>query len=91
MSEEWHDGLHCLTKERQPSVVLEVGKMIYSLPYFDLCCLTFNDLFLMPFVDRHTTKPNFRLVKREGLDKILKVEVFVNKDDGQLQAAHLIL
>ena len=56
--------------------------MIYSLPYFDLCCLTFNDLFFMPFVDRHATKPNFRLVNRVGLDKILKAEVFVNKDDG---------
>ena len=72
-------------------MVLEVGKMIYSLPYFDLCCLTFNDLYLMPFVDRCVTKPNFSLVNREGLDKILKAEVFVNEDDGQLQVAHLIL
>ena len=45
----------------------------------------------MPVADRHATKPNFSLVNREGLDKILKVEVFVNEDDDQLQAAHLIL
>ena len=82
MLREWYDGFHCPMKEGQPGVVLEVGKMIYSLPYFDLCCLTFNDLLLMPFVDRHATKPNFNLVNREGLDKILKVEMFVNEDDG---------
>ena len=64
--------------------------MIYSLPYFDLCCLTFNDLFLMTFADRRVTEPNFSLVNKEGLDKILKVEVFVNEDDGQLREAHLI-
>ena len=34
--------------------------------------------------------PNFNLVNRESLDKILKVEVFVHTD-GQLRAAHLIL
>ena len=90
MSREWHDVLHCPTKEGQPGVVLEVGKMIYSLPYFDLCCLTFNDLFLMPFADRRITEPNFNLVNREGLDKILKVKMFVNEDDSQLRAAHLI-
>ena len=65
--------------------------MIYSLLYIDLCYLTFNDLFLMPFVDRCTTEPNFNLVNKEGLDRILKAEVFVNEDDGQLRAAHPIL
>ena len=72
-------------------MVLEVGKMIYSLLYIDLCYLTFNGLFLMPFVDRCTTEPNFNLVNKEGLDRILKAEVFVNEDDGQLRVAHLIL
>ena len=90
MSREWHDGLHCPTEEGQPSVILEVGKMIYSLPCFDLCYLTFNDLYLMPFIDRCATEPNFSLVNKEGLDKILKAEVFVNEYDGQLRAAHLI-
>ena len=65
--------------------------MIYSLLYFDLCYLTFNDLFLMPFANRHATEPNFSLVNKEGLDRILKAEVFVNEDDGQLLVAHLIL
>ena len=78
-------------QEGQPGVVLKVGKMIYSLLYFDLCYLTFNDLFLMPFANRRTTEPNFSLVNKEGLDRILKAEVFVNEDDGQLWAAHLIL
>ena len=91
MSKEWHDGFPCSMQEGHLGVVLEVGKMIYSLLYFDLCRLTFNDLYLMPFVDRRVTKPNFSLVNREGLDKILKAEVFVNEDDGQLQVAHLIL
>lgn len=58
--------------------------MIYSLLYFDLCYLTFNNLFLMPFVDRRATEPNFNFVNKEGLDKILKAKVFVNEDDGQL-------
>ena len=72
-------------------MVLEVGKVIYFLLYSDLCYLTFNDLYLMPVADRRATEPNFSLVNREGLDKILKAEVFVNKDDRQLRAAHLIL
>ena len=45
----------------------------------------------MPVADRRAIKPNFSLVNMEGLNKILKVEVFVNEEDGQLQAAHLIL
>ena len=55
--------------------------MIYFLLYSDLCYLTFNDLYLMPVVDRRATEPNFSLVNRDGLDKILKPEVFVNEDD----------
>ena len=62
-------------------MVLELGKMIYFLLYPDLCYLTFNDLYLMPVVDRCATGPNFSLVNRDGLDKILKLEVFVNEDD----------
>ena len=91
LSGRWHNGFPCPTQEGHPSVVLEVGKMIYSLLYIDLCYLTFNGLFLMPFADRCTTEPNFNLVNKEGLDRILKAEVFVNEDDGQLRAAHLIL
>ena len=58
--------------------------MIYILLYSDLCYLTFNDLYLMPVVDRRATEPNFNFVNKEGLDKILKAEVFVNEDDDQL-------
>ena len=53
--------------------------------------LTIN-FFCLPdgFANRHATKPNFNLVNKESLDKILQAEVFINKD-GQLRAAHLIL
>ena len=44
----------------------------------------------MPFIDRCATEPNFSLANKEGLEKILKAKVFVNEDDGQLRAAHLI-
>ena len=91
VSGERHDGLPCLTQEGQLGVVLEVGKMIYSLLHFDLCYLIFNNWYLMPIADRRTTEPNFALVNREGLVKILKAEVFVNEDDDQLRVAHLIL
>ena len=91
MSGEWHVGLPCPTREGQLGVVLGVGKMIYSLPCFDLCCFTFNGPYLMIFADRHTTEPNFSLVNRVSLENILKVEVFVNEDNYQLKAAHLIL
>ena len=91
MSREWHDGLHCPVKEGQPGVVLEVGKMIYFLLYSDLCYLTFNDLYLKPVANRRAIEPNFSLVNREGLDKILKAGIFVNEDNGQLRVAYLIL
>ena len=46
--------------------------------------------FFNDFADRHAIQPNFNLVNKDSLDRILKVEVFVNLD-GQLRAAHLIL
>ena len=46
--------------------------------------------FFDDFANRHATEPNFNPVNKDNLDKILKAEVFVNKD-GQLRAAHLIL
>ena len=72
-------------------MVLEVGKMIYFLLYSDLCYLTFNDLYLKPVANRRAIEPNFSLVNREGLDKILKAGIFVNEDNGQLRVAYLIL
>ena len=32
------------------------------------------------FADKHATEPNFNLVNKDSLDKILKVEVFVNSN-----------
>ena len=51
-----------------------------------------NDSFVLvdDFVYPHATTPNFNLVNRVSLDKILMVEIFVHTD-GQLRAAHLIL
>ena len=43
------------------------------------------------FADRRYTKPNLRLVNKASLDRLLKVEIYVNEADGQLRAAHLIL
>ena len=54
-----------------------------SLILTALCC--FND-----FANRHVAELNLNLVNKEGLDKILQAEVFVN-EDGQLRATHLIL
>ena len=42
------------------------------------------------FANRRAAEPNFNLVNKDSLDKILKAEVFVNSD-GQLRVAHLIL
>ena len=47
-------------------------------------------VFSNGFADKNATIPNFNLVNRQSLDKILKAEVFVHTD-GQLRAAHLIL
>ena len=46
--------------------------------------------FLDEFADKRVAEPNLSLVNKESLDKILHTEVFVH-DDGQLQAAHIIL
>ena len=48
--------------------------------------LGFNDI-----VDPHSTRPSLRLVNKASLDRILQSEVYVNKSDGQLTAAHFIL
>ena len=48
-------------------------------------------MFFVDLADTHAFEPHFGLVNRESSDKILKAEVFVNEEDGQLRAAHLIL
>ena len=51
-----------------------------------------NDSFVLvdDLVDSLVAVPNFNLVNRASLDKILKAEIFVHTD-GQLRVAHLIL
>ena len=89
---EWHNGLPCPTREGQPGGALGLGRLLQLtrflsfVPFLILIALCFFD----DFVDRHAAEPNFNLVNKDILDKILKVEVFANTD-GQLRAAHLIL
>ena len=46
---------------------------------------------LNDIADPHATTPLLRLVNKASLDRILQSEVYVNKSDVQLRAAHLIL
>ena len=99
MSGEWHDSLHCPTREGQPSGILGL-RCLLMLFHFLLLLLLFLDFFFIffyyyfllirdflfvsgNFADRHAAKPNFDLVNKESLDKMLQAEVFVH-DDGQL-------
>ena len=56
------------------------------MPFLFLTAFCFPD----DFADGHAIEPNFNLINKESLEKILKAEIFVHKD-GQLRAAHLIL
>ena len=51
-----------------------------------------DDVFCFPndFADKNAAIPDFSLVNKSSLDKILKAKVFVHSD-GHLRAAHLIL
>ena len=60
--------------------------LILGIPIFNNASLQFNG-----FANRRYTKPNLRLVNKASLDKVLKVEIYVNEADGQLWAVHLIL
>ena len=87
VSEEWHDGLPCPTREGQPGVVLGLGCLFAR----SFCLFGFFLFFLHQikkkfpdeFADRHVAKPNLSLVNKKSLDKILRAMVFVH-DDGQL-------
>ena len=92
VSEEWHDGLFCPTREGTPGMVLGLSdlfvlKFLFNSRYFLLMIffVSLND-----FADKNVAVPNFNLVNESSLDKILKAEVFVHSDD-QLRAAHIIL
>ena len=92
VSGEWHDGLPCPTRERQPGGALGLGRLFqltHCLSFVPFLILTALCLF-DDFADRHAVVPNFDLVNKDSLDKILKAKVFVNLD-GQLRVAHLIL
>ena len=70
--------------------------MVYTYIFFFFFCLGIpisNNASLQfnGFADRRYTKPNLKLVNKASLDKVLEAEIYVNKADGQLQAAHLIL
>ena len=86
---EWHDGLPCPTRERQLSGVSRSRAFILKFSFLFLLFVPFllltRKFFCLPdgFADRHAVKPNFNLVNKESLDKILQAKVFVNKD-GQL-------
>ena len=92
VSREWHDGLPCPTRKGQPGRVLGLGRLykltrsLLPIWFLILAALCFFD----GFADKHAAEPNLNLVNKDSLDKILRVEVFVNTD-GQLRAAHLIL
>ena len=93
-SRGWHDGLPCPTREGTPgggSVVnlctlAHVSLLFHTIFASDKFSFRFND-----FPDRRSTLPQFNLVNRQSLEKILRSEVFVNEADGQLQVAYVIL
>ena len=66
---------------------------VYAPLFFCLVIPTFNNSLLQfyGFANKCYTKPNLRLVDKASLDKVLKVEIYVNEADGQLRAAHLNL
>ena len=48
-----------------------------GIPISNNASLQFNG-----FANRRYTKPNLRLVNKVSLDKVLKVEIYVNEADG---------
>ena len=82
MSWEWHDDLPCPTREGHLGGALGLGRL-FQLTHF-LSFVSFLILtalyFFDDFADRHTIEPNFNLVNKDSLDKILKAKVFVNID-----------
>ena len=94
-SREWHDGLPCPTVKRTPGggVVIDLYCLVHehiSFTFIIFVSYIFN-FRINGFADRCYTKPNLRLVNKASLDRLLKAEIYVNKADGQLRAAHLIL
>ena len=92
MSGEWHDDLPTPTREKKPGGALGLGKLFQLTRFlsFVLFLILTALCFFDDFADRHIIEPNFNLVNKDSLDKILKAEVFMNMD-SQLRATHLIL
>ena len=55
---------------------------------FSTSCLII--LLLLVFANKHFTAPNFDLVNKEDLNKILQSKIFLHTDD-QMRVAHIIL
>ena len=93
-SRGWHDGLPCSTREGTPGrgpvvnfcTLAHVSLLFHTIFASDKFSLRFND-----FANRHSTVSQLSLVNKQGLDKILRSEVFVNEANNQLRAAHVIL
>ena len=70
------------------------GVQTCALPIFlSLSILIPNDALFQfnDFADKRFTKPKLNLANKASLDRVLKAEIYVNKTDGQLRVAHLIL
>ena len=95
-SGQWHDGLPCLVKEGTLGEGSTAKFYVLTLcnSFISPCSLLLlkcTSLSFNGFADNKSTTLLFRLVNRASLDRILQSEVYVNKADGQLRAAHLIL
>ena len=56
--------------------------LCWYLKFLLICAIPFFMIvFLNCFADHHVFIPNFSLVNKQSLDKILQAEVFVHKDD----------
>ena len=85
VSGEWHDGLPCSTREGQPGGALGLGRLFQLTRFLSFVPFLIGTALCLfdDFANRHAVVPNFDLVNKDILDKILKVKVFVNSD-GQL-------
>ena len=54
------------------------------------CTLCLITLLLLVSTDKHFTTPNFNLVNKEDLNRIIRSEIFLYTD-GQLRAAYVLL
>ena len=92
---EWHNGLHCLTREGEPSRVPQDQVpqqgiqpfQLYFLSPLTLCLsllINFNDLTMISFsdffVDKRHVASRLSLVNVSGLNKLLRLEIFISED-----------